>query len=129
MPSAFRGLIEDTHGNALFVTSLTGESALVYPMPVWIGIEAKLSRLPYTLPARARFLDRVNFFGQPAELDRQGRVLIHTRLRDSAGIAGEVAVLGQQDHLTLWNSERFVERLERNPFTEEDAQALSDLGI
>ena len=129
MPAAFRGLIEEAHGSPLFVTSLTGDSVLVYPMPIWLGIEEKLSRLPSTLPARTRFLDRVNFFGQPAELDRQGRVLIHTRLRESAGIAGEVAVIGQQDHLALWNSERFVARLDRDPFTEEDAHALSDLGI
>ena len=31
-----------------------------------------------------KFLDRVNFYGQVAELDAQGRVLIQPRLRDSA---------------------------------------------
>ena len=129
IPTAFRSLIEETHGNSLFVTSLTGESVLVYPMPVWVAIEEKLSRVPSTHPARTRFLDRVNFFGQPAEFDRQGRVSVHQRLRESAGMAGVVAVIGQQDHLAVWNNERFVQRLEHNPFTEADAHALSELGI
>ena len=129
IPSAFRGLIEDAHGSSLFVTSLNGESVLIYPMPVWIGIEEKLARVPSTHPSRKRFLDRVNFFGQPAEVDRQGRVSVHPRLRDAAGMTGEVAVIGQQDHLAVWNNERFVERLDHEPFTEGDAHALSELGI
>jgi MraZ protein len=129
IPAAFRSLIEETHGNSLFVTSLSGESVLVYPMPVWVAIEEKLSRVPSTHPARTRFLDRVNYFGQPAEFDRQGRVSVHQRLREAAGIAGVVAVIGQQDHLAVWSNERFVERLERDPFTEQDAHALSELGI
>ena len=129
IPTAFRSLIEETHGNSLFVTSLSGESVLVYPMPVWIAIEEKLARVPSTNPARMRFLDRVNFFGQPAEFDRQGRVSVHPRLRESAEMAGAVAVIGQQDHLAVWNNERFVKRLEHDPFTEADAHALSELGI
>lgn len=129
IPTAFRSLIEETHGNSLFVTSLSGESVLVYPMPVWIAIEEKLARVPSTNPARMRFLDRVNFFGQPAEFDRQGRVSVHPRLRESAGMAGAVAVIGQQDHLAVWNNERFLKRLEHDPFTEADAHALSELGI
>ena len=129
IPAAFRSHIEEAHGNSLFVTSLSGESVLIYPMPVWIGIEEKLARVPSTHPARKRFLDRVNFFGQPAEVDRQGRVSVHPRLREAAGMSGEVAVLGQQDHLAVWNNERFVKRLAHDPFTEEDAHALSELGI
>ena len=44
-------------------------------------------------------------------------------------MAGEVAVIGQQDYLAVWNNERFVKRLEHDPFTEADAHALSELGI
>ena len=44
-------------------------------MPVWIEFEEKLARVPSTHPAKLRFLDRINYFGQAAELDAQGRVL------------------------------------------------------
>ena len=33
IPNAFRALVEQTHGAELFVTSLTGESVRIYPMP------------------------------------------------------------------------------------------------
>lgn len=129
VPNGFRAAIQEAHGRELFVTSLTGESVRVYPMPVWMDIEGKLAQMPSTHPARLRFLDRVNFFGQATELDPQGRVLIPPRLRDSALMNGEVDVLGQQSYLEVWNHDRFLQRLTRDPFTDEDARALADFGI
>ena len=129
VPSAFRAVIQQEHGRDVFVTSLTGESVRVYPMPVWLEIEERIAKMPSTLPARMKFLDRVNFYGAIAELDDQGRVLIHARLRDSAQMSGEVDVLGQQTFLEVWNHERLVARLTRDPFTDEDAKALADFGI
>ena len=129
VPNGFRVAIQDTHGRELFVTSLTGESVRIYPMPVWLEIEQRLAQMPSTHPARQKFLDRVNFFGQVAEIDPQGRVLIQPRLRDSALMTGDVDVLGKQNFLEVWNHDRFLARLVREPFGDEDAKALSDFGI
>jgi MraZ protein len=129
IPNGFRAFIEDEHGRELFVTSLHGDSVRIYPMPVWSGIEQKLAQIPSTHPARLKFLDRVNFYGQVTEIDNQGRVVIPSRLRDSATIVGEVDVFGQINYLEVWNHERFVAKLQHDPFTEADARALSDLGL
>ena len=129
IPNAFRSLIEGQHGTDLFVTSLNGENVRVYPMAVWMGLEEKLARMPSTHPSRVRFLDRVNYYGQTASIDVQGRVIIHPRLRDAAAMNGEVDVLGQYDFLDVWNHERFVSRLTREPFTDDDARALAEFGI
>src|SRR5688572_2322665 len=98
-------------------------------MPVWADIERKLAHIPSAHPARVKFLDRVNFYGQVTELDTQGRVVIPARLRDSATMLGEVDVFGQFNYLEVWNHERFIAKLQREPFTEADARALSDLGL
>ena len=129
IPNAFRGLIEGQHGADVFVTSLTGESVRIYPMPVWMALEEKMARVPSTHPARLRFFDRVNYYGQTAAFDNQGRVIIHSRLRDSAGMAGEVDVLGQYDYFDVWNHERFVAKMQREPYTDDDARALAEFGI
>jgi transcriptional regulator MraZ len=129
IPNAFRSLIEERHGAEVFVTSLTGEYVRIYPMPVWIALEEKLGSMPSTLPARARFLDRVNYYGQTAAIDSQGRVLLHGRLRESAGMNGDVDVFGQYAYLDVWSHERFVAKLQREPYTDEDARALSEFGI
>ena len=130
VPTAFRTFIEETYGTQVFVTSLSGDFVLVYPMPVWEEKERKLAQLPSALPARIRYFDRVSYFGQVAELDKQGRVLIHQRLRDSADVTAEVAVLGQFDHLTVWNDERFVAaKLKGEPLTDVDLDVLAKYGI
>jgi MraZ protein len=129
VPNGFRALIQQAHGRDVFVTSLTGDNVRIYPLPVWHHIERKLAAMPSTHPSRLKFLDRVNFYGQTAELDAQGRVLIPGRLRDSAGMSGEVDVFGQYDYLEVWNHERFLSKLQREPFTDEDARALSEFGI
>ena len=123
IPTAFKAVVEAQHGRDVFVTSLTGESVRIYPMPVWIEIERRLAQIPSTHPARLRFFSRVNYYGQAADLDNQGRVLIHPRLRESAGMAGEVDVFGQYDHLEVWNHERFVTKLANDPYTDADARA------
>jgi MraZ protein len=129
IPNAFRASVEAQHGRSVFVTSLTGESVRIYPMAVWIEIERKLAQIPTTHPARLRFFSRVNYYGQAGEFDNQGRVLIHTRLRESAGMVGEVDVFGQYDHLEVWNHERFVTKLASDPFSDDDARALAEFGI
>ena len=129
IPNAFRALVEDQHGAGLYITSLTGAFVSVYPMSVWLAKEERLRRMPSTHPARLKFLDRVNYYGQLSEFDAQGRVLIPARLRESAAMAGDVDVLGQVDYLDVWNHERFLAKLQREPFTDDDARTLAEFGI
>ena len=129
VPNVFRTLVEGKYGRDLFLTSLTGEYVRVYPMPVWLEIEQKLGEMPSTTPSKLRFLDRINYFGQIGELDGQGRVLIPVRLRDAATMIGDVDVLGQFNYLDVWNHDRFLTKLQREPFTDDDARALSGFGI
>jgi MraZ protein len=130
IPNAFKALVEDQHGaTGLYITSLTGDSVRIYPMSVWLAVEQRISKMPSSHPARAKFLDRVNYFGQVGEFDAQGRVLIPTRLREAAGMTGDVDVLGVAEFLEVWNHERFVTKLQREPFTDDDARALAEHGI
>jgi MraZ protein len=129
VPNAFRRLVEQTHGRELFLTSLTGEYVRIYPMPVWLEIESKLAAMPSTHPSRQRFLDRINYFGSDGELDAQGRVIIPARLRDAATMNGDVDVLGQVNYLEVWNHDRLIAKMQRDPFTDDDARALSEFGV
>jgi MraZ protein len=130
VPNGFRSVIAGQWGEELFVTSVTGEFVRLYPMAVWLEIERRLAAVPSTHPSKLRFLDRVNFFGQVATMDRQGRIVIPPLLRDSAGMAGDVSVLGLQNHLAVWNQKRLQERLfKKEPFTDEDGRLLAEHGI
>jgi MraZ protein len=129
VPNAFRSLLESKYGRELFLTSLSGEYVRIYPMPVWLEIEQKVGAMPTTHPSRLRFLERVNYFGQAGELDTQGRVIIPLRLREAATMTGDVDVLGQVTCLDVWNHDRFVAKMLRDPYTDDDARALSEFGV
>jgi MraZ protein len=129
VPNTFRSLLESKYGRELFLTSVTGESVRIYPLPVWLETEEKLGKMPSSHPSRLRFLDRVNYYGQPGELDVQGRILIPLRLREAATMLGDVDVLGQVTWLDVWNHDRFLAKMQRDPYTDDDARALAGFGI
>ncbi len=129
IPNGFLQLWDASYAADVFVTSLSGDNVRVYPMEVWIELERKLQTIPGTHPSKARFLDRVHFFGQATTRDRQGRLLIPALLRETAEMKGNVDVLGKYNYLEIWNHERFMKKLENEPFTEEDGHALAEFGI
>jgi MraZ protein len=129
VPTVFRRFIQESQGAEVYVTSLTGENVRIYPLKEWEGIEQRLALLPSMDPARRRFLDRTNYYGQQTTMDTQGRILIHPLLRKSAGVMGDVAVLGYLTYLEVWELERFQQRLLSDPYTEEDEAAIARLGI
>ena len=129
LPSVFRSIIEPRYGREFFVTSFRGDSAHVYPMEAYAAFEERLVRASHVEPLVNRLRDAVNYFGQTSVMDGQGRILIHPLLREKAGIDGEVAVLGQQNYLVVWNHERFEKRLEEKPLTDADLQELAALGF
>ena len=129
IPADFRKLIEDKYGSDCFITSIDGERASVYPLPVWYDFQARLSKVPSASVAKSKLLERVNYFGQPATIDAQGRVLIPSILREVAAIADDVVVLGSTDHLIVWNEGRIQKRLKDNPITPDDMKELELHGV
>jgi MraZ protein len=129
LPADFKRLAEERYGTQFFITSKTGRSAEIYPLPEWEKIEAKLALIPSMNTAKKKFLDRVNYYGQMTEMDAQGRVLLPQILRESARLDGDVAVIGQQLYLEVENREQLEKRIETEPFTDEDSQTMANFGI
>jgi MraZ protein len=117
------------YGNQFYITSMTGESARIYPMQVWIAIEEKLATVSSQNRAKRKFLMRTSYYGQAVEMDGQGRVLLPPVLREAAQTKGDVDVFGGLDYLEVMNHTRVLDDLKNDPFTEGDFKALEDLGI
>ena len=130
IPSAHRKILVATYGMEVFVTSVTGENVLIYPLPEWEKLEARLIEPPKMLPGKLKFLRNTSYFGQMAKADRQGRVLIPPHLREAAAVEGvEVDVIGQLNSLEVWNRSRFQKVLESDPYTDQDSVSMADIGI
>jgi len=129
VPAEFKRLIDEKYGNEFYITSMDGKVAQVYPFEEWQRIEAKLANLSNFNPTKKKFLNRTNYYGQLVEIDGQGRLLVPSLLRDSAGIKGEVAVVGNLTYLEVQSIEAYRKDIEENPFTAEDEKTLDELGI
>jgi MraZ protein len=123
IPSVFLDELKE-YGNQFYITSTTGETARIYPMKVWSEIEDRLAQLPSTHVAKQKFLLRTSYFGQQAELDGQGRVLLPAVLRDAAQTMGEVDVFGALNYLEVMNHTRMLDKLKNEPYTTADDTAL-----
>jgi MraZ protein len=126
IPTDFRRLLEERYGPELFITSVRGDSARIYPLAVWEEEESRLLAMPSSDPVREHYLERVNFFGQQVRVDAQGRALLPQILREAAEMNGDVVVSGRLDHLVVWNRERFTTKLEERPFTDDDFRVLTE---
>ncbi|MBK8596226.1 MAG: division/cell wall cluster transcriptional repressor MraZ [Holophagales bacterium] len=125
VPAKFREPIEAAGGGEFFVTSITGIEILVYPLPIWAALEAKLAALPFVHRGRTKFLERYNTFGQTVQMDGQGRLLIPALLRETSGIGAEVLVLAQPDSLKVVDKARHFAALAAAPITDEDYDDLA----
>ena len=129
IPASFLQFIETNYGLDVFVTSLLGDHVRIYPMEVWAEFEKKLGAMPDFHPTKQKLLKRVHFFGQAGTLDKQGRIVLPSHLRESARMNGTVAVLGMQDRLDVWNHDYLSEQIRDKPFDENDERAMAEFEI
>jgi len=131
IPADFLEGLQEKYGDEgeFFVTSWNGQFARLYPIREWTQLEKKLSQAGSVNPARKKFLNLVNYYGQQASLDKQGRLLLPSVLRDSADLKGEVTVLGSINCIDVWNKQRYLEDIRKNPLTSDDLKALDELGV
>ena len=136
LPAEFKRLIDEKYGPfteespaKFFITSKDGLEAEVYPMKEWEKIEESLAKIPNMNQAKIKFMKIVNYYGGMAEMDGQGRVLIPQTLREAAKTIGDVVVYGMQTYLQVANHDDFKARLDAEPLSQADGEALAALGL
>ncbi len=128
LPAAYKHRVDEVYkSNEFYITSKDGLRAEIHPLVEWEKIEAKMATIPSMNPLRKRFLELTSYWGQMAEMDGQGRLLIHPLLRESAKVMGEVVVFGMQTYLEVANHEGF--KAELAPMSEAEQLALSEFGL
>ncbi len=131
LPALVKQRLDDKYGPGAgyFVTSLTGEIVLIYPLCDWEAIEKTLSQTSQFDKRKRKFLFQANHYGAEADLDDQGRLLIPAKLRDQAGMKGDVVLAWQSNHIEVYSQARYDAELEQNRLTGEDFEDLKGLGV
>jgi MraZ protein len=126
MPAKFReGL-----GEKFVVTKGLDGCLFVYPLEEWKVLETKLRNLPFT-KADARAFARFFFSGATeCELDKQGRILLPTNLRDHAQLQKDVFIIGVSSRLEIWSKEVWEDYSSKTESSyEELAEKMVDFDI
>ena len=64
------------------------------------------------------------------EIDKQGRFLIPSNLREFAGLEKEVVVIGVLNKIEIWSKDKWLKYSEEeNNSADEIAEKMSNLGI
>ena len=96
----------------------------------WKNFEEKLRTFPLT-NKDARALKR--FFlarATECELDKQGRFLINSNLREFAGLEKEVVIIGVGTRIEIWNKDKWKKyNSDENISADEIAENMTMLGI
>jgi len=126
VPSKFReGL-----GETFVMTRGLDQCLFVYPQSEWEILEAKLKSLPMTR-ADARSFVRFFFSGATeCELDKQGRIVIPTLLREYAHLEKDIVVLGVSNRVEIWGRDHWKQyATEAADSFVETAEKLVDLSF
>jgi MraZ protein len=87
----------------LVATADPDKCALIYPIADWEQLQDQLLSLPNLNP-ESRWLQRLMIgYATDLEIDAHGRVLITGELREFAGLQRDAMLVGQGNHLELWD--------------------------
>ncbi len=124
VPSKFREQL----GNEFVVTKGLDGCLFVYPNSEWQSIEEKFRNISMT-SKDARKFSRFFFAGAATcELDKQGRILLPSVLREYADLEKDVVLVGVLSRIEIWSKDRW---LETNDYDDMDevAEHMAELGL
>lgn len=126
VPSKFR----DELGDIFIITKGLDNCLFVYPKNEWEILEEKLKLLPLTRKDARAF---VRFFFSGAtecELDKQGRILIPSNLREHCKIDKDAVIIGVSTRVEIWSKEEWdLYNDDENLSYEAIAEKMAELGI
>lgn len=110
IPSKFREEI----GMKFVVTRGLDGCLFVYSMDNWNKIVSKLQTLPFTKKDARTFMRFFLSGATVCEFDKQGRINLSNSLILYAGIQKECTIIGVNDRLEIWASEKLDAIMEEN---------------
>jgi len=133
IPAPYREIIRSNYGNKLFITNAAFDKCLhIYPDKEWNHLEEKVRELPKMDETVKYFMRRVIASAHECEMDKQGRILIPSALREDSGINinDDIVIVGQVDKIELWNRKEWdtvmdPEKIDKRMYQEK----LSEFGL
>ena len=126
MPAKLREEI----GDKFVVTKGLDGCLFAYSQTEWAAFEEKLKSLPIS-NKNARDFTRFFLSGAiECEIDKQGRFLITSNLREFAGLKKDVVIIGVNTRIEIWSKDKWNKySSDENVNVDEIAENMTMLGI
>lgn len=107
IPTRYRDALTSCEQGRLTLTRHPDGCLLVYPRSVWEARREVIARFPMSARALQRLL-----LGNAldVDMDAAGRILVSPELRQAAGLARDVMLLGMGGHFELWDAAEWARR-------------------
>ena len=124
IPSKFREAL----GDEFVVTKGLDGCLFVYDNEEWQNFEGKLKTLPLTNKDARQFVCFFLAGAAAVEVDKQGRILLPSVLREFAGLEKEVVLVGVASRVEIWSKEKWESAVAYEDM-EEIAEHMAELGL
>lgn len=123
VPAKFR----DELGASMVVTRGLDGCLAIYTLEQWAQVVENLKKLPSTKREVRMYTHMIMSKAAECELDNQGRIRIPLHLCTAANIEKHCVVVGVNDHVEIWDQERWNTYLETASESFEDiAESLTE---
>ena len=124
IPAKFR----DALGESFVVTKGFDGCLYAYDMEEWTKLEEKMKNLPMS-HKDIRKISRFFLAGATlAEVDKQGRILIPSVLREFAGLEKDVVLVGVLTKIEIWDKDRYADASSYDDM-DEIVEHMAELGL
>ena len=125
MPAKLR----EARGDKFVVTKGLDGCLFAFSIEEWSNFEEKLKSLPLSNRNSREFTRFFLSGATECEIDKQGRFLIPTNLRETASLQKEVVIIGVGTRIEIWNKEKWNSYNDENISVEDIAENMTMLGI
>ena len=126
IPAKFR----EELGEGALITRGLDNCLFLFPREEWAILETKLKALPLTKSDARQFVRFLFSGATECEMDKQGRIILPSNLREFALIEKDAVVIGVSSRIEIWSRERWQSYVQQAEQSFEDiAENIVDLGI
>lgn len=105
LPSKLREVI----GDSFYITKGFDECLLIYSNEAYSAFAQKIMALPNSDPDARRVKQEFLGNAQSCDADKQGRFIVPQFLRTMADITKDTVIIGNGDHVQVWDVEKLDE--------------------
>jgi len=137
IPAKFREyLMTHSEGTVIMTTAHVDPCVVVYPLPEWKSVRERASQIELSGTSGQDFIKRKDFLrlfysrAVECQMDKHGRILLPTHLREYATLDKETVLVGCMNLLEIWNLAKWQEKEASVLQNEAQLQeAMASLGI